>query len=113
MENDSKKELDRLKRQLSAMNRETKDILMDIPIDVLEVPAPESEPEEIETLTSQEVPDTSPAENMDAEILQGREETAKMLRRENRWLVGLMILASLLCAGIIGLMIYWLEVLLS
>ena len=110
MENDSKKELERLKRKLSAMNKETDDLLVDIPIELLDSTSPEPETAEP---SSPEEPISDISADMDAEILAARDETTKMLRRENRWLVGLMLLASLLCVGIIGLMIYWLEVFLK
>ena len=117
MENDSKKELERLKRKLSAMNRETEELLVDIPIEVMESEAPE--PEVVETPSTGEAPQAPAAEQqepdpeMEKAILQGRKETAKMLRRENRWVVGLMLLASVLCVGIIGVLLYWLEVFLK
>lgn len=114
MENDSKKELERLKRKLSAMNKETNDLLVDIPIELLDSTPPEPEEAEVpapEELPEEPIPDISA--DMEAEILAARGETTKMLRRENRWLVGLMLLASLLCVGIIGMLIYWLEVFLK
>lgn len=110
MENDSKKELERLKRKLSAMNKETNDLLVDIPIELLDSTSPEPETAEP---PSPEEPISDISADMDAEILAARGETTKMLRRENRWLVGLMLLASLLCVGIIGMLIYWLEVFLK
>ena len=105
MENDSKKELAQLKRKLSAMNRSKEDPSVEVPIEVMRTA--QEQPQEPEVPTTQET--AEPAENLDEVILQGRKETERMLRIENRWQIALMLLVSVLCVGIIGVLLYWLE----
>lgn len=57
-----------------------------------------------ETLKESEFP--SEAETPEGEFVQDNKKNQK---REDRWLIILMTIASFLCMGIIGVLIYWME----
>lgn len=65
-----------------------------------------------ETLNETELPselDTHDGEFMDNSKKKSTKKTKADQKREDRWLITLMAIASFLCVGIIGVLIYWLE----
>lgn len=131
MADDREQELERLERELLADEViDDDDLLSDIPIELLDTrPLSWTEdddllieelisetPEEPEVPQEIEVPQET--ETHDGEIMSnGKKKATKKTKadqkREDRWLITLMIIASFLCVGIIGILIYWLEVFLK
>ncbi len=65
-----------------------------------------------ETLNETELPlelDTRNGELMSNGKKKATKKTKADQKREDRWLIVLMAIASFLCVGIIGILIYWLE----
>lgn len=69
-----------------------------------------------ETLNEAELPleaDTHDGESMSNGKKKATKKTKADQKREDRWLITLMAIASFLCVGIIAVLIYWLEVFLK
>ncbi len=119
MANDRDQELERLEKELLAGIGEDEDLLADIPIELLDT-APvtwedsENLPEE-ELYAIPEEPeyDPKPPVNNGDTMKQTGKKTKTAKKREDKWVIGLMITACFLCVGIIGVLIYWLEVFLK
>lgn len=123
MANDREQELERLEKELLAGIDEDDDLLADIPIELLDT-APVTW-EDSENLLEEElyaIPEEpvyhpeSPVNNGETMKQTGKKSTKKAKaaqRREDKWVIALMIVASFLCVGIIGVLIYWLEVFLK
>lgn len=123
MANDREQELERLEKELLAGINEDDDLLADIPIELLDT-APVTW-EDSENLLEEElyaIPEESvyypesPVNNGETMKQTGKKSTKKAKaaqRREDKWVIALMIVASFLCVGIIGVLIYWLEVFLK
>lgn len=123
MANDREQELERLEKELLAGIDEDDDLLADIPIELLDT-APVTW-EDSENLLVEElyaIPEEpvyhpeSPVNNGETMKQTGKKSTKKAKaaqRREDKWVIALMIVASFLCVGIIGVLIYWLEVFLK
>lgn len=121
MANDRKEELDRLEKELLAGIETDDDLLADIPIGLLDT-AP------IDWDDSEEAPAEDPLEITPEDLMDYPQEpesigesmknttskkTKNAKKREDRFLTILMAIASFLCLGIIGVLIYWLEVFLQ
>lgn len=120
MTNDRKQELERLEKELLADIADSDDLLADIPIELLDTtPLTWSEPLPV----SQEDRPAAPAhsspvqepelwteedENMKRPVKKTAKASAAK-KRDDKWVIGLMIVASFLCIGIIGVLIYWME----
>ena len=109
MANDRKEELDRLKKEL-LNDMEDENLLADIPISTHEY-TEDVYPEYAQPV-AEEISETHP---------ESKEYTGKFMKKktskkhsaaqkkEDRFLTILMAIASFLCLGIIGVLIYWLE----
>jgi hypothetical protein len=117
MNNDRKQELERLEKELLADIPGDDDLLADIPIELLDTtPITWEDIDEDPILDSLEI---TPEDLMD--YPQEPQEPVKPMKktpskkalnakkREDRHLTVLMAIASFLCLGIIGVLIYWLE----
>lgn len=131
MTDDRDAELERLEKELLAESDSEDDLLADLPIQLLESDSIFREPNEIlpqeeitvppevnaaqEEVFSPEEPEevTPPAEswNYEGKFMRksNKKSTKSHQKREDKWLIGLMIAASFLCVGILGVMIYWME----
>ncbi len=138
MSDDREQELERLEKELLAEEPED-DLLADMPISLLEndtvlediFPAEEAlspceEPNE-EIAPEEELLTPDGEENLPEEAeeiappAEGGKYEGKFMKktkkkptkadqkREDKWLIGLMIAASFLCVGILGVLIYWME----
>ena len=117
MANDREQELQRLEKELLAGIGQDDDLLSDIPIELLDTTPITWE--DIEPIPVQDPLEITPEDLMDypqepQEIVQPmKKETSKKAKnakkREDRYLTVLMAIASFLCLGIIGVLIYWLE----
>ena len=120
MANDRDQELERLEKELLADITKDDDLLADIPIELLDtIPADWDESqifsdEELLNLNFEE-PEITPEPPVEEKAVPMRQakRTKKSKKREDRWLVTLMAIASFLCLGIIAVLIYWLEVFLK
>lgn len=118
MKNDREQELRRLEKELLAGMKAEDDLLADLPIELLDT-APitweavdttfindpmEITPEDLMDYPEEPLPIPKPA----------KRDTHKQIKdakkQEDRALTILMAIASFLCLGIIGVLIYWLEV---
>ncbi len=117
MANDRKEELDRLEKELLSGIEEEDDLLADIPIELLDTtPATWEDAEEIQQEDPQPVTEVEPETEPENKVYTGKymkkkptkKQTASQ-KREDRFLTVLMAIASFLCLGIIGVLIYWLE----
>ena len=115
MANDREQELQRLEKELLAGITEDDDLLTDIPIELLDT-APISW-EDIEPMPEEDSLEITPEDLMDypqepvepmKKTTSKKEKTAK--KREDQYVTVLMAIASFLSLGIIGVLIYWLEV---
>lgn len=118
MTDDRKQELERLEKELLADITDD-DLLADIPIELLDTALAW---EDTEKLPQEDLMDTNPeepryyqepsAENGER-MKQTKKKTTKKTKaaqkREDKWLITLMIIASFLCLGIIAVLIYWME----
>ena len=123
MANDKDLELERLQRELLAGLPEEDDLLADMPMELLDTvpinweefmdqPAEtEHEMEFVPENIPEIIPEPPVEEKEDMPKKTISRKNAK--KREDRYLVILMAIASFLCLGIIGLLIYWLEVFLK
>ena len=112
MTNDKEQELERLQKELLAGIDEDDDLLADMPIELLDtVPINwdefEDQPQEPEIIPE---PPVEEKEFMPKKTFLKKKDAKK---REDRHLITLMAIASFLCLGIIGVLIYWLEVFLK
>ena len=109
MANDRKEELDRLKKEL-LNDMEDENLLADIPISTHEYT--EDAYLEYPQSVTEEIPENS-SENKEYTGKFMRQKTSKKhsaaQKKEDRFLTILMAIASFLCLGIIGVLIYWLE----
>ena len=119
MTNDRDRELERLEKELLAGIEEDDDLLADIPIELLDttpITWEDSEnllEEELYAIPEEPVyAPESPVHNGKT-MKQAGKKTAKKAKaaqkREDKWVIALMIVASFLCIGIIGVLIYWME----
>ena len=112
MANEREQELERLEQELLSDISEDEDLLADMPIELLDtVPIQweEEEPQfQEDSLPQEEIPEEP--EEVISEVMKKSNERAKVAKkREDRYLITLMTIASFLCLGIIGILIYWLE----
>ena len=112
MANDKDQELERLQQELLAGIPQEEDLLADMPIELLDtVPINwdefEDQPQEPEIIPE---PPVEEPKAMPKKTFLKKKDAKK---REDRHLVILMAIASFLCLGIIGVLIYWLEVFLK
>ena len=132
MTDDRDAELERLEKELLAESDPEDDLLADLPVQLLESDSIFEEPNEIlpeeemtippeanaeqEEVFFPEEPEevTSPCKfgNYEGKFMRktNKKSTKSHQKREDKWLIGLMIAASFLCVGILGVMIYWMEV---
>lgn len=118
MTNERDEELERLEKELLAdIMKEDDDLLSDIPIELLDtVPVSWEDTEDIlndkSLFAEQEdtVNEPLPEEDAQPTMKQGKKKT-KTQAQEDKTLVALMLVASFLCLGIIGILVYWLELL--
>ncbi len=128
MTNDRDQELERLEKELLADIPLEDDLLADLPIDLLDTtPTTWTEEalltdEDLLLITSEDLEDYPPTElNIGEDMKQAVKKPApkkkntntNTKKQEDRWLVWLMAVASFLCLGIIGVLIYWLEIFLK
>ena len=118
MTNDREQELQRLEKELLDGMQTEDDLLTDIPVDLLDTTPIQWDG--LEPLSVEDSLEITPEDLMDypqepEEIVQPvkktplkKEKLAK--KREDRVLTVLMAIACFLCIGIIGVLIYWLEV---
>ena len=119
MANDRDQELERLEKELLAGIQDDDDLLADIPIELLDTTPITWEDEEIlleEELYKipeepEEIPEP-PVSNGDT-MKKSTKKTKAAKKKEDKVVITLMIIASFLCMGIIGVLIYWLEVFLK
>ena len=118
MTNEREQELERLEKELLAdILKEDDDLLSDIPIELLDtVPVSWEDTEDLLKddflLTEQEtVNEPYPEEDAQPPMKQGKKKNGKTKAQEDKTLIALMLVASFLCLGIIGVMVYWLELL--
>ena len=120
MANDRDQELERLEKELLADIMKDDDLLADIPIELLDTSPTEWDDtpfftdEELLNLKFEE-PETTPEPPVEEEPMKQsvKFNKAKAKKREDKWLITLMAVASFLCLGIISVLIYWLEVFLK
>ena len=121
MANDRDQELERLEKELLASIEEDNDLLADIPIELLDTTpitwedieeTPAEDPFEITPEDLQDYPqEPEHSEEPMKKTVSKKAKSAQ--KREDRLLTVLMAIASFLCVGIIGVLIYWMEVLLK
>ncbi|MBE6933452.1 MAG: hypothetical protein E7462_00120 [Ruminococcaceae bacterium] len=126
MTNEEQMEWDELEKELLkyGISDDEDDLLADIPKELLEKDMI-IEPEDIGPLMDEillEEKDTPipaepsaeehPAPERKPKAKKGKNAAAAK-KRDDKWVVGLMIAISFLCIGIIGVLIYWLEVFLK
>lgn len=127
MPNDREQELERLEKELLETEVLTEDdLLADIPTSLLfsDTDTPfiaEEDPvfEDEEPLPStddilKDCAFLNENNSTDEDVLMSQPKTSKKTkaaskRKEDRWQIALMAIASFLCLGIIGVLIYWLE----
>ena len=141
MADDREQELKRLEQELLTNEViDDDDLLSDLPIELFDTrPLTWTEDEELpaddiiddilaeeielsvddiinEALKEAELPfveDTYDGEPMNNSKKKAPKKTKADQKREDRWLIALMAVASFLCLGIIGILVYWLEVFLK
>jgi len=107
---DTQKELDRLEQELLAEEPKTEETaktdeeLLEEILEELVEPADEQIPGEKDAYSNYA---NDYGEDLEAFARSGETEPKK---GNDKLLIGLMITASLLCAGIIGILVYWLRV---
>ena len=117
MTNDREQELERLEKELLAGMPAEDDLLSDIPIELLDTTpitwedieqTPVRDPLEINPEDLMDYPQ-EPQETVEPmkKAISKKAKAAK--KQEDRYLTVLMAIASFLCLGIIGVLIYWLE----
>ena len=113
MANDRDQELEHLEKELLADMAKDDDLLADIPIELLQNTSENSDDvpvfsdEELLNLNFDEP--EAPVEKVPMKQT-GKNTKGKSKKREDKWIVPLMTIASFLCLGIIAVLIYWLEV---
>lgn len=118
MANDRDQELERLEKELLAGIEEDDDLLADIPIELLDT-APvtwedeEILPEELYTIPEEPEQIPEPPVNDGDTMKKSTKKTKPDKKKDDKVVIALMIIASFLCVGIIGVLIYWLEVFLK
>lgn len=120
MANDRDQELERLEKELLTDMQEQDDLLADIPLEFLDsVPVTwdddifSSEDLQIKPEDLQDYDQSSAEEEKDRQekLEEKRKERYQAVKkRDDKWVTVLMALASFLSLGIIGVLIYWLEV---
>ncbi len=116
MANDRDEELERLEKELLSTIAEDDDLLADIPIELLDTtPATWDDTqifsdEDLLNLNFEE-PELTPEPPVEEDPVPMKQAKKKKInkKREDRWLITLMAIASFLCLGIIAVLIYWLE----
>lgn len=135
MADEREQELKRLEQALLASEiSDDDDLLSDLPIDLLdtrplsweeseEVIPNEVIPEEssvddilsedvdlsLEDIINETLMETEPSVEIETPEGEFVQDNKKNQKREDRWLIILMAIASFLCMGIIGVLIYWME----
>lgn len=135
MADEREQELKRLEQALLASEiSDDDDLLSDLPIDLLdtrplsweeseEVMPNEVIPEEssvddilsedvdlsLEDIINETLMETEPSVEIETAEGEFVQDNKKNQKREDRWLIILMAIASFLCMGIIGVLIYWME----
>lgn len=118
MTNDREQELERLEKELLAGMNTEDDLLSDISVDLFDTTP--TTWEELDPTITEESLEITPEDLMDypeepQPIVQPvKKENPKKVKnakkKEDRVLTTLMAIACFLCLGIIGVLIYWLEV---
>ncbi len=116
MHNERQQELERLEQELLKDIPMDDDLLADIPRSLWES-TPATPTEEVLPEPAFEDPDFDISLDLETEEPQEEPMKEKMTKnikkaakaREDKWLIALMIIASFLCLGIIGVLIYWME----
>ena len=135
MADEREQELKRLEQALLASEiSDDDDLLSDLPIDLLDT-RPLSWEESEEVMPNEVIPEESSVDDIlsedvdlslediinetlmeiepsvEIETPEGEfvQDNKKNQKREDRWLIILMAIASFLCMGIIGVLIYWME----
>ena len=114
MANDREQELERLEQELLAdilkdMKKDD-DLLSDIPVELLD--STHVSWEEVDEAMRFEQPEAPTQEIQEPMKQPNKKKTGKAAKaREDKTVISLMLLASFLCLGIIGVMVYWLELL--
>ena len=107
MDKDTQAELDRLEREIWSDNKDLTDIMEDDVLTELdEILEQEPAPAEDQTPAA---PTFVPEEDDEDEDLYEDEEDFQDEGGKDGLTIGLLITASALCVGIIGVLIYWLE----
>ena len=113
MANDRDQELERLEKELLADITKDDDLLADIPIELLQTTPEDLDNTQIfsdeELLNLDFDEPEAPVEKAPMKQT-GKNTKKKSKKREDKWIVPLMTIASFLCLGIIAVLIYWLEV---
>lgn len=119
MANDRDQELERLEKELLAGIEEDDDLLADIPIELLDttpITWDDSDillEEELYTIPEEPEQIPEPPVNDGDTMKKSIKKTKAAQKREDKWVIALMITACFLCVGIIGVLIYWMEVFLK
>ena len=115
MANDREQELERLEKELLAGIEADDDLLADIPIELLDTTpitwGDEALLLEEELYAIPEEPEEIPVSTVnDGDTMKkSAKKTKNGKKQEDKVVIALMIVASFLCLGIIGVLIYWLE----
>ena len=118
MANDRDEELERLEKELLSGIDSDDDLLTDIPIELLDTApidweeieqTPEEDPLQITPEDLMDYPQ-EPESNGEPMKKTTPKKTKAAKKREDRFLTVLMAIACFLSLGIIGVLIYWLEV---
>ena len=106
MDKDTQAELDRLEREIWSEDKDLTDILADDVLkDLDEILEQESVQEERQEPAA---PTFVPEEDEDEDVYED-DEDEEQADSNDGLTIGLLITASALCVGIIGVLIYWLE----
>jgi len=108
---DAKKALDRLQQELLSEESDRLDALLE---DFLEEPMPAFEDPDATAISDQKVDYCNYANDYGSQSrkpVQTRMANRKK-KKDDRTIVALMVIASLECVGILGVLIYWLRILL-
>ena len=119
MANDRQQELERLNKELLKTRKLDPSLQADIPIEILEPTPidweePQEQPQEEDLIITPEdladYPETPPEQFAPTKKSKKKVPSKK---REDKWLIILMAIASFLCVSIITVLVYWLEVFLK
>ena len=118
MINDREEELQRLEKELLASINPEDDLISDLPAELLDTiclgweELSPTDPEESLEITPEDLLDypEEPIPIREPAKKDTRKKNKDTDKREDRVLTILMAIASFLCLGIIGILIYWLEI---